>query len=43
MKALKKTFRKVDLEKMFIIVSMVMMEGFGMVTLVCGILGVQIF
>ena len=43
MKTLNKALYKMDVEKMFITVSVVMMEGFGMVALICGILGVQIF
>ena len=43
MKTLKKAWRKMDIEKMFIVVSMVMMESFGMVALICGIFGFQIF
>lgn len=32
-----------DIEKMMITFGMALMEGFGLLTLICGILGIKIF
>lgn len=36
-------FTKMDVERIMITLSMAVMEGFGFITLICGILGVKIF
>ena len=36
-------FNKIDMEKIMITLGMVLLEGFGFLTLICGILGVKIF
>lgn len=43
MNTLKLELRKIDLEKMVIRISMTMLEGFGIIALVCGIFGVKLF
>jgi len=35
--------RKMDIEKGMILLGMTCMEGFGLVMLICGILGIKIF
>ena len=34
---------KMDVEKMMIALGMAVMEGFGLLTLICGFLGIKIF
>ena len=34
---------RLNVEKMMITVGMAVMEGFGLLTLICGILGIKIF
>lgn len=36
-------FHKMNIEKIMITFGMVFMEGFGLVMLICGILGIKIF
>lgn len=36
-------FNKMNIEKMMITLSMAVLEGFGLLTLICGILGIKIF
>lgn len=36
-------FNKIDFEKVMITLAIILMEGFGVLTLVCGILGIKIF
>lgn len=43
MEAARITFQKIDLEKVMITLAMAIMESFGLIMLVCGILGIKIF
>ena len=36
-------FQKMDIERILITVGMAFMEGFGLLMLICGILGIKIF
>lgn len=43
MNTLKYELHKIDMVKVILKISMAMMEGFGIVALVCGVCGVRIF
>lgn len=43
MNTLRLRLRKMDMEKMALTISMAIVEGFGMIALVCGILNIKIF
>lgn len=43
MEAMRLQFHKIDVEKIMITLCMAALEGFGLITLICGILGIKIF
>lgn len=43
MEAARLTFQKIDFEKAMITLGMAAMESFGLIMLICGILGIKIF